>query len=69
MTTEQTAKMTHTPYFIEYASNTDPYGKTDYYYQLVRKSDLAILYANASFDKVLIECWRNDIRRSDVSIW
>lgn len=69
MTTQQTAQMTQTPYFIEYTSNTDAYGKTEYYYQLVRKSDLMILYANESYHNVIIECWRNDIMKSQVTVW
>ena len=69
MTTRETAKMTKTPYFIEYVCPVDAYGKQSFYYQLVRKSDLMILYANPSFDRMLIECWQRDISKNDVTIW
>ena len=68
MTTQETAKMTQTPYFIEYVYSVDAYGESSYY-QLVRKSDLAILYASRSYHSVIIECWRNDIGKSQVTVW
>lgn len=69
MNTKETAQMTKTPYFIEYVYSKDSYGQALFYYQLVRTSDLAILYANAIFDKVVAECWSNDISKRDVTIW
>lgn len=69
MNTRETAQMTKTPYFIEYVCPVDAYGKQSFYYQLVRTSDLMILYANESYHNVIIECWRNDISKSDVTIW
>ena len=69
MNTQETAQMTQTPYFIEYVWPKDAYGNQSFYYQLVRKSDLAILYANPSIDKVYIECWRCGIAHNDVTIW
>lgn len=69
MNTQDTAKMTKTPYFIEYVWPVDAYGNQSFYYQLVRTSDLMILYANPSIDKVFIECWQNDISRNDVTVW
>ena len=32
MTTQETAKMTKTPYFIEYVCPVDAYGKQSFYY-------------------------------------
>lgn len=69
MTTQETAKMTQTPYFIEYVCPVDAYGKQSFYYQLVRKSDLMILYANESYHNVIVECWRNDISKNEVTVW
>ena len=69
MTTKETAQMTKTPYFIEYVCPVDAYGKQSFYYQLVRKSDLMILYANESYHNIIVECWRNNISKNDVTIW
>lgn len=69
MSTQETAQMTKTPYFIEYVCPVDAYGKQSFYYQLVRKSDLKILYANESYHNVIVECWRNDISKNDVTVW
>ena len=69
MTTQETAKMTKTPYFIEYVSPVDAYGRKSFYYQLIRTSDLMILYANESYYNVIVECWRNDISKNEVTVW
>ena len=69
MMTQAIAQRTKTPYFIEYVYSKDSYGQASFYYQLVRTSDLTILYANAIFDKVVAECWSNDISKRDVTIW
>ncbi len=66
MNTQETAKMTQTPYFIEYITYK---GGTDFYFQLVRTSDLAILYSNKSYHNVIVECWRRDINKNEVTTW
>lgn len=69
MNTQETAKMTQTPFFIEYVCPVDAYGKQSFYYQLVRTADLKILYANESYHNVIVECWRSNISKNDVTIW
>lgn len=69
MDTFETAKLTKTKYFIEYTYPTDAYGNQKFYYQLVRTKDCAILYANKDINNVFIHCWKNDIKKVDVTIW
>lgn len=64
MTTEQTAKQTKTKYFIQYVHNNK-----QWYYELIRTADLAILYANEDENNVKLHCWVNNIPASEVTIW
>ena len=55
-----------TPYFIDYI-----YANTigaNFYYQLVRRTDGAILYANPKLENVQIECWKRCISVNEVEI-
>lgn len=54
------------PYFIDYIYN-NPSG-ANFYHQLVRRKDNAILYANPKLEYVQIECWKLGINTSDVEI-
>ena len=69
MTTEETAKITKTGYFIEYVCPIDAYGNQSFYYQLVRTKDCAILYANEDIKNVFIQCWQRNILYTDLTIW
>lgn len=69
MTTQETAKLTKTKFFIEYVYPFDAYGNQSFYYQLVRTKDCAILYANEELTNVQLYCWLNDISKNDVSLW
>lgn len=40
----------------------------NYYHQLVRNSDGAILYANSSLDNIFIFCFKAGINRDEVEI-
>ena len=55
-----------TRYVIDYIYNN----KTgiNFYHQLVRQSDGAILYANQNLDNVFIRCWELGIPCNDVVI-
>jgi hypothetical protein len=51
-------------YFIDYISKNET--GANFYYQLVRRSDDAILYANENLDNVYLYCWNAGINRDDV---
>ena len=53
-------------YIIDYIYNN----KTgiNYYYQIVRNSDGAILYANESIDNIFIRCWELGITCNEVVV-
>jgi hypothetical protein len=58
--------MEDSKYYIDYIYN-NPSG-SNFYHQLVRRSDGAILYANPNLDFVKIRCWELEINASDVVI-
>lgn len=58
--------MVTTPYFIDYIYN-NPTGE-NFYFQLVRRSDDAILYANHNLDNIKLRCWELGINCKDVTI-
>jgi hypothetical protein len=56
--------MKNSKYYIDYI-----YGNTigvNFYHQLVRRSDEAILYANPDLNRVYMRCWELGIDRNDV---
>lgn len=53
-------------YYIDYIYN-QPTG-SNFYFQLVRTADDAILYANPNLDYVKIRCWELGISKEDVII-
>ena len=55
-----------TRYVIDYIYNNT--NGINFYYQLVRRSDDAILYANQNLDNVFIRCWELGITCNDVVI-
>jgi hypothetical protein len=55
-----------TKYFIDYIYN-NPTG-SNFYHQLVRRSDNAILYANEKLDNIFIKCWELGITRNEVVV-
>lgn len=55
-----------TKYYIDYIYD-NPSGQ-NYYYQLVRASDDAILYANEDLKNIFLFCWRNDISCKDITV-
>lgn len=59
-------KPAETQYYIDYIYN-NPSGE-NFYYQLVRKSDDAILYANPNLDFVKLRCWELGISKDDIVI-
>lgn len=65
MTTQEILERTSTKYFIEYVYDNGPF----VYYQLVRTSDLAILYANSELDFVFAFCFKRQISSDDVTLW
>lgn len=54
-------------YYIDYVYD-NPSG-ANFYHQLVRSSDGAILYANPNLDFVKLRCWELGISKDDVEIW
>ena len=59
-------KTTETKYFIDYIYNNT--SGLNFYHQLVRRADGAILYANQSIDNVFIRCWEMGIQQNEVII-
>lgn len=57
---------TESKYYIDYICN-NPSG-ANFYFQLVRRSYEAILYANPNLDFVKIRCWELGISKDDVVI-
>ena len=53
-----------TKYYVDYIYN-NPSGE-NFYFQLVRTSDDAILYANSNIDNIKIMCWELGINKEDV---
>lgn len=53
-------------YVIDYIYD-NPAGE-NYYYQLVRLCDNAILYASRNIDDIIVQCWRVGITKKQVSI-
>ena len=53
-------------YVIDYVYD-NPSG-ANFYYQLVRLSDDAILFANQNLNNVMLHCWRYGIAYDKVSI-
>ena len=68
MKTENTssALKIEAPYVIDYIYDNS--GSINFYHQLVRQSDNAILYANESLDNVFLRCWELGIKRNDVVV-
>lgn len=66
MTTQETAKRTNTPYFIEYIHEGD---SNSFYFQLVRTKDEAILYANPEIEFVFSRCFQLGITKEQITIW
>jgi len=64
--TMKTMETTKTKYVIDYIYNNTP--GINYYHQLVRCSDSAILYANESLDNVFLRCWELGITRDEVVV-
>lgn len=54
-------------YYIDYI-HSNPSGE-NFYHQLVRSSDGAILYANPNLDFVKLRCWELGISVDDIEIW
>lgn len=44
-------------YVIDYVCDK-PFGEPNFYYQIVRIKDNAILYANTDRNNVIMECWK-----------
>lgn len=63
---EDEQKPAETPYYIDYIYN-NPSGE-NFYYQLVRRRDNAILYANPNLDFVKLRCWELGISKDDIVI-
>nr|DAR52632.1 MAG TPA: hypothetical protein [Caudoviricetes sp.] len=59
-------KATESKYYIDYIYD-NPSG-ANFYHQLVRRADNAILYANPNLDFVKIRCWELGISKDDVVI-
>lgn len=55
-----------TKYYVDYIYN-QPSG-ANFYFQLVRTADDAILYANPNLDYVKIRCWELGINANEVTI-
>lgn len=53
-------------YYIDYIY--DNLSGANFYHQLVRRADNAILYANPNLDSVKIRCWELGINKNDVVI-
>jgi hypothetical protein len=55
-----------TKYFVDYIYNNPTVSNS--YYQLVRRYDDAILYANKELDNVFIRCWELGITRDEIVV-
>lgn len=47
-------------YVIDYVYDNAP-GESNFYYQIVRIKDDAILYANVDKNNIIAECWKRGI--------
>lgn len=47
-------------YVIDYIYDNDP-GELNYYFQIVRIKDNAILYTAATINLIIVECWKRGI--------
>ena len=56
-----------TPYYIDYIYDR-PKGEKNFYYQLVRKADKAILYAHEELNEVLRRRAVLNIKKEDICI-
>lgn len=56
-----------TPYYIDYIYDR-PNGEENFYYQLVRKSDGAILFAHKDLKEVLSRRAELNIKKADICI-
>lgn len=65
-TCELVSMVCSTEYYIDYIYN-NPSG-ANFYHQLVRTKDEAILYANPNLDYVKLECWKRGISINQVTI-
>lgn len=54
------------PYYIDYIYDKDL--SSEPYFQLVRRKDDAILYANSNLDFVKLRCWELGIKKDDIVI-
>ena len=52
-------------YVVDYVYDGE--GEFNYYYQLVRLSDNAILYANKDRDNIILDCWERGINHKEVA--
>ena len=52
-------------YVIDYVCNPS---REDCYYQLVRLSDNAVLYASRNIDDIIVQCWRVGITKNQVTL-
>ena len=59
-------KTTGTKYVIDYIYNST--SGINFYHQLVRRSDDAILYANEKLDNVFLRCWEMGIPQDEVVV-
>ena len=59
-------KTEKTKYVIDYIYNNT--SGINFYHQLVRRSDNAILYANEKLDNVFLRCWELGITRDEVAV-
>ena len=55
--------MKKTNYYIETVTDNKDFAL---YYQVVRRRDEAILYANETLENVFLHCWAMDIKYNDV---
>lgn len=58
--------MENSKYYIDYIYD-NPTG-TNFYHQLVRREDNAILYANPNLDNVFLYCFKVGISKNDIII-
>lgn len=57
-----------TKYYIDYVDPIDTYGHKQFYHQLVRTRDEAILYSAERLIDVEMWCWHNDIKAREITI-
>ena len=52
-------------YVVDYVYDGE--GEFNYYYQLVRMKDGAILYANKDRNYVILDCWKRGLKFEEVA--